>query len=291
MAIGDFLSGAFGAASEELDTRRKHALELKMLSTKAEIEIAQKKQEFDYQKRLTPNIATHLETQFGMAPGGLSQDVGGVSMGAPTEQANLLSGLQKSKISAQARKESYGRNIRVRTELIGNDVITTRYDSDGNILSEKKRGVAPASQRDFARIKTEWAPSEKILDTLRNSVDVLSAKGSVLESFPTGIQTRLSVLVQNNVHEAVALTKASRAFSLWLTAAVSGKQMTAREQESMSALLPTPEDTFERATDKLDLLSEMINAKIEAAHESYGIAKDKPKKSLDDIAKEVLGKK
>lgn len=265
MAIEGVASAWGQALGEEYRKRRDTALELKMRSALIEQETLKKQQLVDYE-RFSPDMSLNLAQQ--LFPGATQEQIG---QPFTVGQAGILSGLQRANVSANARRTNAARNIRVRTERVGNEVVMYRIDGEGNIVGQKTLGVNPQFKKEVARIDSEWGPSDAIMKRLSNAVDTVSSSGTILKSYPQGAKTRLSVLVQANVPEALEITKARDAFALWLTAAVSGKQMNQKEADAMRVLIPGPEDTLENAQHKLDILSEMVNSKREAAYESYGV--------------------
>ncbi len=265
MGMGAFFGGAAKGASQELDNQNDRAFKLKLQNAQIEGQMRANEQQAKLNE-VDSSTAKGLREWSGLAP----------AEGPMNSQSAMAAlGMGKANKMVEAKQLPRQRPTRIRTERVGNDVLSIRYDHDGNELSRVNLGINPASMRKVAEIDTEWAPSNVIIDKLDKSINKLLSDGNILSSYPTGIATKLSVLVQANQPEAIAITRASDAFALWLTAAVSGKQMTAREQAAMAKLLPVPTDTLDNAQTKLTLLSDMISSKREQAYKSYGMAEPK----------------
>lgn len=209
----------------------------------------------------------------------------------PTAQAGMIAGA-KPLLGIQA-KYAVPKTSRPQLRNVGNQVIEYRWDEHGN-RTATPLGLNPQAYMKASGIIGDFAGADATLDQIEEFSNQFLASGTLAQSLPQGVKTRLSAVAQTDA-SAKAFLDFREKFALDLTAMVSGKQMTEHEREAILRALPGPEDSLETAKIKLntyrDTYEDTKNRKVKAITQGLGltdIGGKEPKKKTSQAAKDYV---
>lgn len=257
MGWTDGLTGFVGAASDDLQQRRKNRLEIALMSKRIEME------------EMAKSIPTdQFQTATNTLQGKPGMDLSSIS--DPQAQQAVLSGMKPlAGITARAQNRPPTRPIIRDANVNGKVVREVLSPYTGEVIDRRDLGVNAGRSKAYSDSIAAYEASSGHITEMKKQLNEIFSAEDMVGRASQWANLRLNEVFTQNDPKAAALATFFQSSVVPLTRALGDNRISDTDRASLRDALPKESDTLATALQKLENFQSVFESVKEGAHKGY----------------------